>query len=110
VRLGLPVVMAQDAPLHFAAWSPGEPMVKDAMSVSIPASTDNALHPEALLIPCVGFNANNVRLGYGGGFYDRTLAATPRPFTFGIAYSCAQAQFDGAPHDVPLDRIVTEVM
>ncbi|RJG07765.1 5-formyltetrahydrofolate cyclo-ligase [Noviherbaspirillum cavernae] len=109
VQLALPVVIAQDAPLRFAAWSPGEPLVKDALAVSIPANADNTLHPDALLIPCVGYNSDNVRLGYGGGFYDRTLATTPRPFTLGIAYSCAMAQFKGAPHDIPLDRIITEL-
>ena len=108
IQLGLPVVVAPYAPLRFAAWSPGEPLVKDAMSVSIPVNTDHALHPDALLIPCLGFNSDNVRLGYGGGFYDRTLAATPRPYTLGIAYSCTLAQFPVAPHDVPLDRIITE--
>lgn len=109
IRLALPVVVAADAPLRFAAWSPGDPLVKDAMSVSIPADATNTLHPDALLIPCVGFNGKNVRLGYGGGFYDRTLAAAPRPLTFGIAYSCGRAEFEGAPHDVPLDCIVTEL-
>jgi 5-formyltetrahydrofolate cyclo-ligase len=109
IQLGLPIVVAQDAPLCFAAWSPGEPLVKDAMAVSIPANADRTLHPEALLIPCVGFNADNVRLGYGGGFYDRTLAHTPRPFTIGIAYSCGRAEFKGASHDIPLDRIITEL-
>jgi 5-formyltetrahydrofolate cyclo-ligase len=49
-----------------------------------------------------------VRLGDGGGFYDRTLAAVPRPLSIGIAYACALAEFDAAPHDVALDRIITE--
>jgi 5-formyltetrahydrofolate cyclo-ligase len=109
ICLALPIVDAPDTPLRFVAWTPGDAMVKDAMSVSVPADTSKTVQPEALLIPCLGFNGQNVRLGYGGGFYDRTLAATPRPVTVGIAYSCMLAQFDGAPHDVPLDRIATEL-
>jgi 5,10-methenyltetrahydrofolate synthetase len=109
IQLALPIVEAKDTPLRFVTWTPGDAMVKDAMSITVPADTSNTVHPEALLIPCLGFNAENVRLGYGGGFYDRTLAATPRPVTLGIAYSCMLAQFEAAPHDVPLDRVVTEV-
>lgn len=108
VRLTLPVVVDQNAPLRFAEWSPGDPLVKDAMGVSIPASLSDQLQPEALLVPCVGFNAERIRLGYGGGFYDRTLAASPRPNTIGIAYACGAAVFDAAPHDIELDVIITE--
>ena len=54
-------------------------------------------------------NADNFRLGYGGGYYDRTLAATPRPRTLGIAYACMQAEFASAPHDVALDLVLTEL-
>jgi 5,10-methenyltetrahydrofolate synthetase len=64
--------------------------------------------PQALLIPCVGFNRNKIRLGYGGGFYDRTLAPLSRPRTVGIAYSCGLAEFDGAAHDIALDAVITE--
>lgn len=108
VLLSLPVVTDPDMPLKFAAWKPGDTLVKDAMGTSIPAHVESFLQPEALLIPCVGFNAANVRLGYGGGFYDRTLAASPRPFAIGIAYECGRAEFVSEPHDIPLDLIVTE--
>jgi 5,10-methenyltetrahydrofolate synthetase len=59
-------------------------------------------------VPCLGFNPQGYRLGYGGGYYDRTLEPAPRPLTVGIAYACLAAAFDGAPHDVALDAIVTE--
>lgn len=108
VQLALPVVLAKDAPLGFAAWAPGDALVKDALGVSIPARHALLMRPQALLIPCVGFNATRIRLGYGGGFYDRTLALAPRPFALGIAYDCALAAFDADPHDVGLDMIVTE--
>jgi 5-formyltetrahydrofolate cyclo-ligase len=107
-RLALPVVAGKDLPLKFAAWTPGDALVKDALGVTIPADTDAVVLPDALLIPCVGFNHSRMRLGYGGGFYDRTLAAAPRPLAIGIAYACAMAAFDADPHDIGLDRVITE--
>ena len=108
VRLALPVVIARDAALGFAAWTPGEAMVKDAMGVAVPAVLRMLARPPALLIPCLGFNAQGYRLGYGGGYYDRTLEAAPRPLTVGVAYGCQRAEFASAPHDVALDLVLTE--
>ncbi len=107
-QLLLPVVLEKDAPLAFARWEIGETMVSDAMGVSVPARLQLAPCPPALLIPCLGFNGAGFRLGYGGGFYDRTLAQTPRPATLGVAYACQLAEFGNDAHDVALDRIVTE--
>ena len=109
VRLALPVVLARDAPLAFADWQPGEAMVKDEMGVAVPQELRMVARPPALLVPCLGFNEGRFRLGYGGGFYDRTLEHAPRPYTLGIAYACLAAQFASAPHDVALDRIITEL-
>lgn len=109
MRLALPVVVGNDSPLRFVSWNPGEAMVKDGFGIAIPAS-DIAATPQALLIPCVGFNPHKIRLGYGGGFYDRTLAPLPRPQPIGIAYACGLAEFDGATHDVALDAIITETL
>jgi 5,10-methenyltetrahydrofolate synthetase len=108
VRLALPVVVQRDAPLAFAAWAPGQPLVADGMGVMVPGDLHFVERPPALLVPCLGFSAEGYRLGYGGGYYDRTLEAAPRPYTLGIAYACQQAQFAHAPHDVALDVIVTE--
>lgn len=107
VQLALPVVVDEDAPLGFMAWNPGEAMTKDRFGVSIPAS-GAGMHPGALLIPCVGFNQQRFRLGYGGGFYDRTLAVAPRPLAVGVGYECARANFDADAHDVALDAVITE--
>jgi 5-formyltetrahydrofolate cyclo-ligase len=108
-RLLLPVVVARDAALEFAEWRIGEPMVKDTMGVAVPADLRlQAAYPPALLVPCLGYSPQGYRLGYGGGFYDRTLARAPRPQTLGIAYQCLQVRFDSDGHDVALDRIVTE--
>jgi 5-formyltetrahydrofolate cyclo-ligase len=106
--LALPVVVRRHAALEFAAWTPGEAMVLDPMGVAVPQELRTVARPPALLVPCLGFNAQGYRLGYGGGFYDRTLAAAPRPLTLGIAYACQQAAFDADSHDVPLDAVITE--
>jgi 5,10-methenyltetrahydrofolate synthetase len=108
VRLALPVVMERDAPLAFTEWQLDEPMLVDEMGVAVPATLRFIERPPALLIPCLGFNAEGYRLGYGGGYYDRTLELVPRPLTLGIAYSNQEARFGHAAHDVPLDVIVTE--
>src|SRR5471032_3158064 len=108
-RLLLPVVVEKHAALEFAHWRIGETMVKDAMGVAVPAELRLQPTPPALLVPCLGFNPQGYRLGYGGGFYDRTLARSPRPQTLGIAYQCLQVRFDSDGHDVALDRIITEL-
>lgn len=109
VRLLLPVVVQKDAALEFAHWRIGEAMVKDAMGVAVPAQLRMEAYPPALLVPCLGYNRHGYRLGYGGGFYDRTLARAPRPATVGIAYSCLQADFPDDSHDVALDTVLTEL-
>ena len=106
--LALPVVVERHAPLAFAAWSPGEEMVLDPMGVAVPAQLRTVARPPALLVPCLGFNEHGYRLGYGGGFYDRTLEGGVKPATLGIAYACQAADFEADAHDVPLDLIVTE--
>ena len=108
VRLALPVVLQKDAPLVFSAWQPGEAMLKDGMGIAVPATLRIEAMPPAILLPCLGFNPQRCRLGYGGGFYDRTLAALPRPATVGVAYACLAAPFAGDAHDIALDDIVTE--
>lgn len=108
VALLLPVVVEKHAALAFAHWAPGEAMVKDKMGVAVPADLRLAPCPAALLVPCLGFSPARLRLGYGGGYYDRTLALAPRPATAGIAYACQQVVFDADPHDIPLDVILTE--
>jgi 5-formyltetrahydrofolate cyclo-ligase len=106
-RLALPIVVNRDAPLRFLSWEPGDAMIKDSFGVAIPASGEE-VQPDAMLIPCVGFNEQRFRLGYGGGFYDRTLARAGRPVTVGIAYEIARTCFDADGHDIPLDYLITE--
>lgn len=108
VQLALPVVMERGTALSFVEWTLGEPMIPDEMGVQVPADLRFVARPPALLVPCLGFNDENYRLGYGGGYYDRTLEPAPRPHTLGIAYGNQRAVFSHAAHDVPLDVIVTE--
>ncbi|HXA46413.1 MAG TPA: 5-formyltetrahydrofolate cyclo-ligase [Burkholderiaceae bacterium] len=108
VQLALPVVIDANSPLQFVRWTPGDAMVAGAMKVPIPATPHIIAQPAALLIPCVGFNPHRMRLGYGGGFYDRTLAQEPRPLAIGIAYRCLETNFPADGHDIALDTILTE--
>ncbi len=106
--LALPVMTAPDAPLQFARWMPDAPLVLDRWGIATP-QTILPVDPSVLLIPCVGVNATGHRLGYGGGFYDRTLASRqPRPLAIGIATDGARCNFNAAAHDMPMDVVITE--
>lgn len=107
-QLALPAVVQRDAPLEFFAWEPGDALSRDACGVAAPVQRNQPLQPQVLLIPCVGFDAQGFRLGYGAGYYDRTLAKAPRPRTIGVAYADQLAEFASGPHDIPLDLILTE--
>jgi len=108
-RGALPVVVAKGAPMVFRAWSPGEPLARGIWDIPIPAQ-DRQVQPTLLLVPLVGFDRAGYRLGYGGGYYDRTLAAmSPRPLTIGVGYACTQLDsIRPQDFDIPLDRILTE--
>lgn len=108
VRLALPVVLARDQALAFAEWTPGEALAKDLMGMTVPARLRMMERPPALVIPCLGFSDEGYRVGYGGGYYDLTLAESSRPATVGVAYSGQRAVFSPAPYDVALDVIFTE--
>jgi 5-formyltetrahydrofolate cyclo-ligase len=106
--LALPVVVGKHAPLQFAAWQPGDALVLDAYGIAVPR-TLRMVQPDVLLIPCLGFTRTRLRLGYGGGYYDRTLAMlNPRPLAAGIAFAQQECVFAAQPHDVHLDVMLTE--
>ena len=108
-RIGLPVIERDTHQLRFHVWYPGCPMEEDAYGIPKPKGTA-AFHPELLLVPCVGYGPRGLRLGYGGGFYDRTLAALqPRPVTVGLAYAHGFVPWlQPEPHDMPLDAVLTD--
>jgi len=104
----LPVVSAPGAPLDFHLWEPDMPMRTGRYGIPVPDDSPPAA-PDALLIPCVGFSARKFRLGYGGGFYDRTLAAAhPRPLAIGIGFDACRVDLQPQEHDLPMDWVVSE--
>ncbi|HTH80015.1 MAG TPA: 5-formyltetrahydrofolate cyclo-ligase [Ramlibacter sp.] len=108
-RIGLPVVDKLHGTLNFHAWFPGCPMEEDAYGIPKPKDTE-IIHPTLLFVPCVGYGPGGYRLGYGGGFYDKTLAELrPKPFTVGLGFTQGYVDdFEPAPHDVPLDAILND--
>lgn len=108
-QAAMPVVRETDAPLEFRGWTPDAPMATDPYGIPIPADGPPA-HPDVILLPLVAFDAAGYRLGYGGGYFDRTLAVMqPRPLAVGVGFDLGAVR-DIRPqrHDVPLDLIVTE--
>lgn len=108
-RIGLPVIDKVHKTLTFHAWYPGCPMEEDAYGIPKPKDTE-IIVPTLLFVPCVGYGPGGYRLGYGGGFYDRTLPALqPRPYTVGLGFTCGfVAELEPEPHDVPLDAILND--
>jgi 5-formyltetrahydrofolate cyclo-ligase len=108
-RIGLPVADKETGELRFHVWFPGCPMELDAYDIPKPKDTDE-FKPALLLVPCVGYGPGGIRLGYGGGFYDRTLSElSPRPLTIGIGYAHGfLPMLRGGPDDLPLDVVLTE--
>lgn len=104
---GLPVI--QGDVLEFHAWTAGSPMRAGDFGIPVPAQ-GRTMQPECLLIPCLGFDAKRFRLGYGGGYYDRTLAVLiPFPLVVGIAFEAARLQtIHPLPHDTKMDVVITD--
>jgi 5-formyltetrahydrofolate cyclo-ligase len=107
--VGLPVVVQDAAPVEFWRWQPGVALKRGHWNIPVPPERD-LVRPGVLVVPLVGFDSGRYRLGYGGGFYDRTLAATvPRPHTIGVAFANAELpSIHPQPHDIAMDVIVTE--
>ncbi len=106
----LPVVVRRGEPLIFRAWSPGDPLERGVWNIPIPKDGTPILVPDILIAPIVGFDRACFRLGYGGGFFDRTLASMPkRPNIFGVGYSIAEIRTIYPQwHDIPMDLVITE--
>lgn len=114
LSISLPVVSGPDQALDFRLWTPDTPMHKGAYGILEPEGEPAAL-PDIVLVPTLGYTRQGDRLGYGGGYYDRTLAAwqaAGHPFvSLGIAWACGDLSgepYTPAPHDVRLDSILTD--
>src|SRR5260221_9097547 len=105
----LPVVLAPKAPLIFREWQPGSALAKGPLDIPFPKD-GRQLQPDNVLLPMLGWDGDGYRLGYGGGFFDRTLAAiAKRPRVIGVAYESAYiGSIHPQPHDIPVDFVVTE--
>lgn len=108
-RAALPVVVAPRSPMIFREWRPESEMVVDRYGIRSPVS-GTSLEPDLILMPVNAFDEAGYRLGYGGGYFDRTLAAlNPRPVAVGVGFELARVESIGPqPHDLPMDYIVTE--
>jgi 5-formyltetrahydrofolate cyclo-ligase len=111
-RLALPVVVRRGAPLIFRLWKPGDPMSTHRFGMSEPLPTSPEIDPGTLLCPLLAFDGEGNRIGYGGGFYDRTILQQ-RHFhpmrTVGLAYSVQRVErIPTSIHDQKLDWVVTE--
>lgn len=108
LTLALPVVIEKRAPLEYWQWSMGDPMARGVWNIPVPKER-KPVTPDVVISPLVGFK-DNYRLGYGGGFFDRTLASIqPRPYAIGIGFESFRCEdFEAEPHDIPMDIIVTE--
>lgn len=108
-RVALPVVVRPGVPLAFREWWPEQPLTPDRYGIPTPTDGD-FLQPQVLLLPVNAFDAQHYRIGYGGGFFDRTLASlSPRPLAIGVGFEFQRVDtIRPEAHDLPLDAVVTE--
>ena len=106
----LPVVTGHGLAMEFRSWWPGCPVVKGPFSLPMPDGTPLVI-PQIVLMPPVGFDEQGYRLGYGGGYFDRTLAAlSPTPIKIGVAFELSRmVSIQPQTYDIPMDFIVTEL-
>jgi 5-formyltetrahydrofolate cyclo-ligase len=110
-RAAVPTVVVPGAPMVFRPWTPATPMAADPYGIPVPAAAEACAPPDVILLPLVAFDAHGYRLGYGGGYFDRTLAALAleRPEAVGVGFELARVDTTHPQaHDIPLDAVVTE--
>lgn len=108
-RCALPVVVEKGAPLVFRTWRKGEELASGVWNIPVPAGGAEVV-PDVVIAPVVGFDRGAWRLGYGGGFFDRTLASLPaRPLAIGVGYAMQEIDtIYPQPHDIPMTVVATE--
>ena len=103
----LPVIIEKRAPMKFLSWDINTKLEKGFFDLSVPPINSSELSPTVIVIPCVGFDSKNYRLGYGGGYYDRTLIKYPNAKKIGISYkSCKTDNLYPNEYDIPMDFII----
>jgi len=105
-ELALPFARKNPQEMRYRRWDGKTPGVRD--ECGIPASAGAECVPDLVLVPCVGFTREGYRLGYGGGYFDRWIAAHPGVTSVGLAWSVSEAAFAVEPHDAPLSLVLTE--
>jgi len=108
LTLAMPIALEKNAPLAYAHWQPGHAMSRDVSGTLAPVAQAPRVQADVIIAPCVGFTEDGLRLGYGGGYFDRTLAARPRPYSIGVAYACTRTSFAADIYDIALDLIIAE--
>jgi 5-formyltetrahydrofolate cyclo-ligase len=105
----LPAVVQPKTPLEFRRWAPGTALEHGVYNIPVPKERD-LLEPEVLIVPLVGFDAQGYRLGYGGGYYDRTIASfAVKPYAIGVGFELSRlATIYPQPHDIPMNAVLTE--
>lgn len=105
----LPHVAEAKQPLEFRQWHPEVQMEAGVYGIPVPKDTP-VVTPQVLIVPLVGFDSQGYRMGYGGGYYDRTIAACPhRPLLIGVGYELSRLDtIYPQPHDIAMDYVVTE--
>lgn len=108
-QAAMPVIAAVPAPMSFRTWTPSSAMGRDQYGIPFPLD-GAAIVPSIVLLPLVAFDAQGFRLGYGGGYFDRTLATlVPRPQAIGVGFELGRvADIRPRAHDIVLDAVVTE--
>lgn len=104
--LALPFAYKNPRRMDYRRWDGQPPAVQDECGIG--SSAGAAVQPDVVLVPCVGFTAEGYRLGYGGGYYDRWLAAHPGVISVGLAWNLGRTQFAIEPHDQALTLVLTE--
>ncbi|MDP6189650.1 MAG: 5-formyltetrahydrofolate cyclo-ligase [Gammaproteobacteria bacterium] len=108
----LPVMQGAGKPLVFATWAPGDTLVTASFNTLEPASNQPRMVPNVMFCPLLAFDRKGYRMGYGGGFYDRSIAqikASQKLLTIGVAFAAQEVDsIITGPYDMPLDKIVTE--
>jgi 5-formyltetrahydrofolate cyclo-ligase len=107
--VALPAVVDKKGPLEYRSWRPGEPLVDGVWNIPVPQKREIVI-PRAVLAPLVGFDRQCYRLGYGGGYFDRTLAAlSPPPLAVGVGFELSRIETSyPQPFDIPMDVVVSE--